>query len=92
MSGAERVKDPAIMADAAEDLGGRTRSGWFMEGARQAMSGPMLVVAVSLLSVGGLARDAGFSVEIAVAGEPPDRKSTRLNSSHWITSRMPSSA
>jgi predicted branched-subunit amino acid permease len=55
------------MDEAAEDLGGRTRPLWFMEGARQALSGPMVVVAVSLLSVGGLARDAGFSVEIAVA-------------------------
>ena len=27
-----------------------------------------------------------------VAIRPRDRKSTRLNSSHWITSRMPSSA
>ena len=29
---------------------------------------------------------------INLAGFEPDRKSTRLNSSHWITSRMPSSA
>ena len=67
MFGAQSPSDPAMMAEDAEDLGGRSRSAWFMEGARQAMSGPMLVVAVSLLSVGGLARDAGFSVEIAVA-------------------------
>ena len=30
------------------------------------------------------------SIEAALANR--DRKSTRLNSSHWITSRMPSSA
>ena len=66
MSGSDPTKDPA-MADAAEDLGGRSRSSWFREGAKQAMAGPMLVVAVSLISVGGLARDAGFSVEVAVA-------------------------
>jgi predicted branched-subunit amino acid permease len=67
MSGAAPFNDPAILPETAEDLGGRSRSAWFMEGARQAMAGPMLVVAVSLLSVGGLARDAGFSVEVAVA-------------------------
>lgn len=67
MSGAQSLPDPAMMAEDADDLGARSRSGWFTEGMRQAMSGPMLVVAVSLLSVGGLARDAGFSVEIAVA-------------------------
>ncbi len=66
MKGAGSQNEPP-MDEAAEDLGGRTRPQWFAEGARQAMSGPMLVVAVSLLSVGGLARDAGFSVEIAVA-------------------------
>ena len=67
MSGAAPHIEPAMLAEAAEDLGGRSRSGWFIEGARQALSGPMFVVAVSLLSVGGLARDAGFSVEVAVA-------------------------
>ena len=66
MSGAEPSPDPE-MAEAAEDLGGRSRSAWFREGAKQALAGPMLVVAVSLISVGGLARDAGFSIEIAVA-------------------------
>ena len=66
MSGANPIIEP-VMAEAAEDLGGRSRPQWFMEGARQAMSGPMFVVAVSLVSVGGLARDAGFSVEIAIA-------------------------
>ena len=34
--------------------------------------------------------EAGYDVVLAASGE--DRKSTRLNSSHWITSRMPSSA
>ena len=29
---------------------------------------------------------------IVTEGESPDRKSTRLNSSHALTSRMPSSA
>ncbi len=67
MSGAAPHPDPALMAEAAEDLGGRNRRAWFLEGAWQALAGPMLVVAVSLLSVGGLARDAGFSIEVAVA-------------------------
>ena len=67
MSGAAPIPDPPVTAEDAEDLGGRIRSSWFLEGARQALAGPMLVVSVSLLSVGGLARDAGFSVEIAVA-------------------------
>ena len=49
------------------DLGGLSRAGWFWRGAWSAMCGPMLVVAVSLIGVGGLARDAGFSIEIAVA-------------------------
>ena len=35
-----------------------------------------------------LYRDA----QLLILDEPTDRKSTRLNSSHWITSRMPSSA
>ena len=38
---------------------------------------------------------ASFYSGVTVLGISPlfgDRKSTRLNSSHWITSRMPSSA
>ena len=34
----------------------------------------------------------GRVFRIAYRTSPGDRKSTRLNSSHWITSRMPSSA
>lgn len=48
-------------------LGAAARRRWFFEAARQACAGPMPIVAVSLISVGGLARDAGFSIEIAVA-------------------------
>ena len=47
--------------------GGRPQRGWFLEGARQAAMGPMFIVAFSLVGVGGLARDAGFPIEIAVA-------------------------
>ena len=39
------------------------------------------------------AKDAGLDlVKIAPTAKPPDRKSTRLNSSHSQQSRMPSSA
>ena len=39
-------------------------------------------------------KEAGISVEAIkhFAGKKPDRKSTRLNSSHRLESRMPSSA
>ena len=56
-----------IPGDASEDLGGRTRARWFLEGLRQAAAGPMFIVAASLFGVGSLARDAGFSVGVAVA-------------------------
>lgn len=49
------------------DLGDRTVAGWFWNGMRQAAVGPMLIVAASLVGVGGMARDAGFSIEVAVA-------------------------
>jgi DNA-binding transcriptional LysR family regulator len=52
--------------------------------------------------VRALEEDEGFPIFVrggrnGVSPTPPgelilDRKSTRLNSSHWITSRMPSSA
>ena len=35
---------------------------------------------------------AGLAFAVALHLSETDRKSTRLNSSHWITSRMPSSA
>ena len=35
-------------------------------------------------------KDATY--QVAVSGAKGDRKSTRLNSSHWNKSRMPSSA
>ena len=44
-----------------------TRSRWALEGARQAMGGPAFVVAFSLLGVGGIAREAGFSPGVAAA-------------------------
>ena len=37
-------------------------------------------------------RQAAGLFDISHMGQIRDRKSTRLNSSHWITSRMPSSA
>ena len=46
--------------------GGRTQAEWFMEAARQATIGPMIVVSVTMFAVGGLARDAGFSMGIAI--------------------------
>ncbi len=49
------------------DLGDRTVANWFWDGMRQASTGPMLIVALSLIGVGGMARDAGFSIDIAVA-------------------------
>jgi predicted branched-subunit amino acid permease len=57
----------SAVASHVEDLGGKSRSQWFWAGAWSAMRGPMLVVAISLIGVGGLARDAGFSIEIAIA-------------------------
>ena len=55
--------------NASDDLapGGRTQTQWFFEAARQATLGPMIVVSVTMFAVGGLARDAGFSMGIAVA-------------------------
>jgi predicted branched-subunit amino acid permease len=50
-----------------EGLKGLTHRAWFFDGFRQAMGLPALVVAASLIGVGGLARDAGFSIEIAIA-------------------------
>ena len=44
-----------------------TRGRWALEGARQAMLGPAFMVAFSLLGVGGLAREAGFSIGVAAA-------------------------
>jgi predicted branched-subunit amino acid permease len=49
-----------------DDWGGHTRMWWFLEGARQAASGPMFIVATSLISVGGLARDSGAPLGVAV--------------------------
>ncbi len=57
----------SAVASHVEDLGGKSRSQWFWAGAWSAMRGPMLVVAISLIGVGGLARDAGFSIDIAIA-------------------------
>jgi predicted branched-subunit amino acid permease len=58
---------PTISAsDESDDLGGRSVGAWYREGARQALGGPMLIVAASLVGVGGIARDAGFSLEVAV--------------------------
>lgn len=45
--------------------GDRSAAGWFLEGARQAVSGPAWLVGLSLTSVGGLAHDVGQSALIA---------------------------
>ena len=58
----ERIEGPT-----KDELEGRTHGGWFVRGFLQAMSMPALVVAASLVGVGGLARDAGFSIEVAIA-------------------------
>ncbi|MDE2578913.1 MAG: AzlC family ABC transporter permease [Hyphomicrobiales bacterium] len=42
------------------------RRRWFMEGVRQAFTGPAYFVAVALIGVGGLARAAGFPAGVAV--------------------------
>ena len=42
------------------------------------------------LVVGSVVAPVWF--DASAGGDEKDRKSTRLNSSHWITSRMPSSA
>ena len=51
--------------DAPED-DTRSATAWFWQGVRDAASGPMFIVGLSNISVGGLARDAGFSMAIAV--------------------------
>ena len=38
---------------------------WFLEGVRQAMSGPAFFVAIAMIGVGGLARVAGFPAGVA---------------------------
>ncbi len=42
------------------DCGGLSPAFWFVEGARQALSGPAFYVALALIGVGGVARAAGF--------------------------------
>ncbi len=49
------------------NMGGRSSAGWFREGARQAAAGPVLIVSASLVGVGGMARAAGFPIEVAAA-------------------------
>ena len=44
----------------------RTDAAWFWQGVRDAAAGPMFIVGLSNISVGGLARDAGFSMAIAI--------------------------
>ena len=51
----------------------------------QALSGPVLAIMPGFVF--------GFLIDtLQHAGKVVDRKSTRLNSSHWHVSRMPSSA
>ena len=50
----------------------------------------LLAIALAIVAVGVTA--AVWMRLLAPLATTIDRKSTRLNSSHWITSRMPSSA
>ena len=59
--------DSRIDSTPQNQVEGRSQGRWFLLGFLQAMSLPALVVAASLVGVGGLARDAGFSIEIAIA-------------------------
>ena len=73
-------------------LGGRKKAGGGLKGC----VGKPLLIAVALFVVAGIfaSRDARRPDAPAPAPAPAaaDRKSTRLNSSHAIPSRMPSSA
>jgi hypothetical protein len=55
------------------DLGGLTSLEWFVEGLRQALTGPAFFVAIAMVGVGGLARGAGFPFGAAVASAARDR-------------------
>ena len=47
---------------------------------------------IAVVNFRWLARDVGRATALIAEGSPGDRKSTRLNSSHHVVSRMPSSA
>jgi predicted branched-subunit amino acid permease len=49
------------------DLGGLTPFEWALDGLRQALTGPAFFVAIAMIGVGGLARNAGFPFGAAVA-------------------------
>ncbi|MDI9849578.1 AzlC family ABC transporter permease [Rhodoblastus sp. 17X3] len=53
-------------ADAAQAPGFDWSWRWFLEGVRQALTGPAFYVSISLMGVGSLARAAGFPVGAAV--------------------------
>ena len=55
---------------------------------------PILLAALALFSAAGLACAFASSIEVPIIARffQADRKSTRLNSSHSLLSRMPSSA
>ena len=56
----------------------------------------LTMTAMEIMSLSKTAKVMSFAMHTLAAGvylqEHPDRKSTRLNSSHWKQSRMPSSA
>ena len=90
----------------AEILGPDTRLAWNRSGANLVSGIASTLLAERDAELGLLEVDEGALPEIARRVRPRavllgnlfrdqldrDRKSTRLNSSHWITSRMPSSA
>jgi predicted branched-subunit amino acid permease len=53
--------------ESGADLSAAELRRWFLEGVRQAMSGPAFFVAVAMIGVGGLARVAGFPAGAAFA-------------------------
>ena len=71
---------------------------WFVEGAAsiaKKLGVPQLIVGLTIVAMGTSMPEAAVSITAALndnAGITIDRKSTRLNSSHPSSSRMPSSA
>ena len=69
---------------------------FFVEGASslaRKLRIPSLVVGLTIVALGTSAPELAVSISASLGGQNSiDRKSTRLNSSHNVISRMPSSA